>query len=90
MPGVLLIDGADSPCETDKGEGRVDVEGKLSSVPTCAREKGDEAVNTSDLVEHCKEDDENDASLEIEKTKHGSERPRPELMFKGEFHEEHM
>jgi len=47
-----LIDGADSPCETDKGEGGVDVEGKLSSVSTCAREKGDEAVNTSDLVEN--------------------------------------
>lgn len=32
-----LIDGADSPCETDKSEGGVDVEGKLSSVPTCTR-----------------------------------------------------
>ena len=39
---------------------------------------------------HCKKDDKNDAGLEIEKTKHRSERPRPELMFKSEFHEEHM
>lgn len=49
---AYLIDGADSPCETDKCEGGVDVEGELSSISTCAREKGDEAVNTSDLVEH--------------------------------------
>jgi len=47
-----LIDGADSPCETDKSEGGVNVEGKLSSISTCAREKRDKAVNTSDLVEH--------------------------------------
>lgn len=47
-----LIDGADTPCKTDKCEGGVDVEGKLSSISTCAREKGDEAVNTSDLVEN--------------------------------------
>ena len=103
-----LIDGADSPCKTDKGESGVDVEGKLSGVSTCTREKGNEAVNTSDLVEHLrervsragynggvagshsKEDDKNDASLEIEKTKHGSERSRPELVFKSEFHESHM
>jgi len=51
-----LIDCADSPCETDKGEGRVDVEGKLSSVSTGAREQGNEAVNTSDLVEHLRKD----------------------------------
>lgn len=47
-----LIDRADPPCKTDKGEGRVDVEGKLSSVSTCAREKGNKAVNTSGLVQH--------------------------------------
>ena len=90
-----MIDGADSPCKTDQGEGGVDVEGKLSSISTCTREKRNKAVNTSDLVEnlrkgvsragiiggvvgsHCKEDDKNDSGLEIEKTKHGSERPRP-------------
>ena len=47
-----LIDGANSPCERDKGKGGVDIEGKLSSVAACTREKGNEAVNTSDLVEH--------------------------------------
>jgi hypothetical protein len=39
---------------------------------------------------HSKKDDESDASFEIEKTKHGSKRPWPELVFKSEFHEEHM
>jgi hypothetical protein len=47
-----LIDGADSPCKTDQGEGGVDVEGKLSSISTCTREEGNKAVNTSDLVEN--------------------------------------
>ena len=47
-----VIHGADSPRESDKGEGGVDVEGKLGSVAACSREQGNEAVNTSDLVEH--------------------------------------
>jgi hypothetical protein len=49
---AYLIDGTDPPRETDKGEGGVDVERKLGGVSACAREKGDEAVNASDLVEH--------------------------------------
>lgn len=102
-----LIDGADSPRETDKGEGGVDVEGKLSSVSACASEKGNKAVNASDLVEHLrtgvsragrtgamgshrKEDNKGGASLEIEKTKHGSKRPGPELLLKSKFHGGHM
>jgi hypothetical protein len=87
---VFLVDGADSPREADKGEGRVDVEGELSSVAACAGEKGNEAVNSSDLVEHRKEDNQSGASLEIEKTKHRSKRPRPELLLKSKFHGGHM
>jgi hypothetical protein len=50
--GTNVIDGADTPRESDKGEGRVNVQGELSSVATCSGEQGNEAVNTSDLVEH--------------------------------------
>lgn len=102
-----VINGANSPCESDKGKGGVDIEGKLSSVAARTREKGDEAVNTSDLVEHLrtsvsragrigvvgshgKENNNSGTRLEIEKTKHRSERPRPELVFKSKFHGEHM
>lgn len=79
----------------------------MSSVAACAGEKGNEAVNSSDLVEHLrtsvsragrtgavgshrKEDNQSGASLEIEKTKHRSKRPRPELLLKSKFHGGHM
>jgi hypothetical protein len=107
---TYVIDGADSPCESDKGEGGVDVEGKLSSIANRARDKGNEAINTSDLVEHlrtsvsragrighvglwgphCKENNKSDTGLEIEKTKHRSERPRPEMLLKSKLHGEHI
>jgi len=102
-----VIDSADSPRESYKGEGGVDVEGKLSSVATCARDEGNEAINTSDLVEHLrtsvsgagrigvvgshsKENNESGTGLEIEKTKQGRKRPRPELLLKSKLHGEHM
>lgn len=47
-----LLDGAEAPREGDKSDGGVDIKGKLSSVAACACEKGNKAVNTSDLVEH--------------------------------------
>ena len=39
---------------------------------------------------HGKENNNSGTGLEIEKTKHRSERPRPELVFKSKFHGEHM
>jgi hypothetical protein len=50
--GTNVIDGADTPRESDEGEGRVYIQGELSSVATCSGEQGNEAVNTSDLVEN--------------------------------------
>jgi len=49
-----VIDGTNSPRESDKGEHGVDVKGKLSSVATCTCEEGYKAVYASDLVEHGK------------------------------------
>jgi hypothetical protein len=45
-----VIDGTNSPRESDKCEDRVYVEGKLGSITTCTGEQSYKSVNASDLV----------------------------------------
>jgi hypothetical protein len=47
-----IVDGTNSPCESDKGKYGVDVEGELSSIAACTCEEGYEAVYAGDLVEY--------------------------------------
>ena len=50
-----VIDGADPPGETSKGEDRVEVEGELGGVSTGACEHSHKAIDSSDFIEHLEE-----------------------------------
>ena len=47
-----VVDGADPPGESCKGEDRVDIEGELSYVPARACEQGYEAIDSGYFVEY--------------------------------------
>jgi hypothetical protein len=73
-------------CTRDEGYEAVNTSDLVEHLRTSVSRAGGIGV----VGPHCKENNKSGTGLEVEKTKHRSKRPRPEMLLKSKLHGENM